>query len=340
MRHALSLGSPAGARGRRRLARARDRRGVRRATPRSSRRGSATASRAGSRTTSRGSPPGSATAGACTRPGARATTDAVAAAHHLLLSHGWALPSAARDVARRRGRDHAQPDARRAGRDAPRSTSRAARHVDGNLQPLVPRPAVPRRVPGRPRERYAPACLVEAGDLETIAAPIDFLGVNYYFRSVAEPGRDGRPPRRSCASPDADVHRHGLGGLSRRLLRPARSRRRDDYAPAPIYDHRERRRVRRRARPRRLGARPGARGLPRASTSTPSPARSPTACRSAATTSGRCSTTSSGRTATAKRFGIVYVDYATLERVPKSSFYWYRDFAAARREGHTWPVSA
>ena len=33
-----------------------------------------------------------------------------------------------------------------------------------------------------------------------------------------------------------------------------------------------------------------------------------------------------------KRFGIVYVDYPTLERVPKSSFYWYRDFIAARRE--------
>ena len=41
-----------------------------------------------------------------------------------------------------------------------------------------------------------------------------------------------------------------------------------------------------------------------------------------------------------KRFGIVYVDYATLERVPKSSYYWYRDFAAARREGQAWPVSA
>jgi beta-glucosidase len=26
-----------------------------------------------------------------------------------------------------------------------------------------------------------------------------------------------------------------------------------------------------------------------------------------------------------KRFGLVYVDYPTLERVPKSSFYWYRD---------------
>jgi beta-glucosidase len=32
-----------------------------------------------------------------------------------------------------------------------------------------------------------------------------------------------------------------------------------------------------------------------------------------------------------KRFGIVYVDYPTLERVPKDSFYWYRDFIASRR---------
>jgi beta-glucosidase len=31
-----------------------------------------------------------------------------------------------------------------------------------------------------------------------------------------------------------------------------------------------------------------------------------------------------------KRFGIVYVDYPTLERVPKDSFYWYRDFIATR----------
>jgi beta-glucosidase len=33
----------------------------------------------------------------------------------------------------------------------------------------------------------------------------------------------------------------------------------------------------------------------------------------------------------AKRFGIVYVDYPSLERVPKDSFYWYRDLVAASR---------
>ena len=31
----------------------------------------------------------------------------------------------------------------------------------------------------------------------------------------------------------------------------------------------------------------------------------------------------------ARRFGLVYVDYQTLERIPKSSFHWYRDFLAA-----------
>ena len=32
-----------------------------------------------------------------------------------------------------------------------------------------------------------------------------------------------------------------------------------------------------------------------------------------------------------RRFGIVYVDFETLERVPKDSFKWYRDFSAAHR---------
>ena len=34
-----------------------------------------------------------------------------------------------------------------------------------------------------------------------------------------------------------------------------------------------------------------------------------------------------------RRFGIVYVDFETLERVPKDSFKWYRDLIAAQRAG-------
>ena len=32
-----------------------------------------------------------------------------------------------------------------------------------------------------------------------------------------------------------------------------------------------------------------------------------------------------------KRFGIVYIDFDTLERVPKASYDWYRDFISAQR---------
>ena len=35
----------------------------------------------------------------------------------------------------------------------------------------------------------------------------------------------------------------------------------------------------------------------------------------------------------APRFGLVYVDYGTLERVPKQSYHWYRDFVARQRNG-------
>jgi beta-glucosidase len=31
-----------------------------------------------------------------------------------------------------------------------------------------------------------------------------------------------------------------------------------------------------------------------------------------------------------RRFGLVYVDYPTLQRIPKDSFHWYRDFIARR----------
>ena len=41
-----------------------------------------------------------------------------------------------------------------------------------------------------------------------------------------------------------------------------------------------------------------------------------------------------------KRFGLVYVEYPTLERVPKQSFYWYRDFIARQRSPERAAVTA
>jgi beta-glucosidase len=40
-----------------------------------------------------------------------------------------------------------------------------------------------------------------------------------------------------------------------------------------------------------------------------------------------------------KRFGLVYVDYPTLARIPKSSFYWYRDFIAGAANSSLEPAA-
>ena len=34
----------------------------------------------------------------------------------------------------------------------------------------------------------------------------------------------------------------------------------------------------------------------------------------------------------AKRFGLVYIDYATQARIPKASAYWYQDLIKAHRD--------
>jgi beta-glucosidase len=41
-----------------------------------------------------------------------------------------------------------------------------------------------------------------------------------------------------------------------------------------------------------------------------------------------------------QRFGLVYVDFETLERVPKASYRWYRDFIAAQRAADATAVGA
>ena len=298
-------------------------------TSRSSPTGSATASRTGSRTTSRGS---CAWLGHCVgraRAGPTSEADAVAAAHHLLLSHGWAVEVLRRDAPGRAGRDRAQPRPRRT---LPRRLAREAdaprASVDGMAQPLVPRPDLPRRYPDDMLEaEFAPP--VRDGDLATIAAPLDFLGVNNYFRAVVAARRERRPLAARAAG-DATLTDMGWEvypkALHELLVRVAR-----EYAPPAIYvtengaafgdvrghDGRVHDPERQDYLEQHLDG--GPRG------------RSRTACRCAGYFAGRCSTTSSGPRATAKRFGLVYVDYPTLERVPKASFYWYRDFIASRK---------
>ena len=327
----------AGARGRRRLAGARDRRGIRRATQRPS------PSRLGDRVkhwVTHNEPWVASWLGygwGVHAPGRTSDEDAVAAAHHLLLSHGWALPvlratSPGADVGITLNLAHVEPA------DTSPEHAASARGIDGNLNrwfldPLF-RGEYPDDMP------YAPPRPVRDGDLETISAPIDFLGVNYYFRILAEPVRDGQTHPRDGAHPRTPPYTDmgwevNPDGFHACLARVAR-----DYAPTAIYVTEN---------GAAFGdvrlhdgsvARPGARGLPRGAPRRRRAAPSPTACRSAATTSGRCSTTSSGRTATGSGSG------SSTSTTRRSSACRSRATTGtatsphSRREGHTWPVSA
>jgi len=73
--------------------------------------------------------------------------------------------------------------------------------------------------------------LVEEGDLQTIAAPIDFLGVNYYFRFVVSGGTDGPQMERIPNAQETDMGWEVYpDGLYQLLMRVSR-----DYAPPAIY---------------------------------------------------------------------------------------------------------
>ena len=134
-------------------------------------------------------------------PGRRDPRAALAAVHHLLLGHGLAV----RELRRRDGAatlgitlnltvaDPADP-AREEDRDA-------ARRVDGQSNRLFLDPLFRAEYPADVMADVAHlgmAGVVRPGDLELIAAPLDFLGVNYYhgdaFTTVQGQGADPASP--------------------------------------------------------------------------------------------------------------------------------------------------
>ena len=90
----------------------------------------------------------------------------------------------------RRGRHHAQPD-------AVTGEPEAARRLDGHrnrwfLDPVL-RGGYPADLVELYEDRIGPLEFVQPGDLETIAAPIDFLGINYYQPAVVRPSSADGP---------------------------------------------------------------------------------------------------------------------------------------------------
>ena len=168
-------------------------------------------------------------------PGLTDFKTALQVCHHVLLSHGKAVPLIRANV----------PDAQvgialslhpvRPASASAADAAALARH-DGLryrwfLDPLHGRgyPAATLVDVGNAAPR------VEAGDMEAIAAPLDFLGVNYYFPETVSDA-PGTAPLNAHAAPPADVQKTDLGlevaprGMTELLVRIE-----NDYHPAPIY---------------------------------------------------------------------------------------------------------
>jgi len=117
-------------------------------------------------------------------PGHTSVDEMLAAAHHLLLAHGWAVPVIRTNV----------PGSEigivvNLSGKGPASNSFADRAAawceDGILNRWYLDPLAGRGYPLDIVQHYGrPMDFIQADDLETIAVPIDYLGVNFYTRGV------------------------------------------------------------------------------------------------------------------------------------------------------------
>jgi beta-glucosidase len=128
-------------------------------------------------------------------PGLRDDEAAAAATHHLLLGHGLAaaalrtvLPSGS-TVGVTLNLSPVRV-AERPGCTAPDGLLERARLItDATVNGVFLEPLLSGRYPGHAEPGVLPpASLIADGDMETIAAPIDFLGVNYYQPINLRPG--------------------------------------------------------------------------------------------------------------------------------------------------------
>src|SRR5688572_21175765 len=123
-------------------------------------------------------------------------------AHHLLLAHGLSIP-----IMRANCPDGEFGIVLNQDMTQPKSHSQADyaayRHRDGSFNRWFLDPVFGRRYPADIVADYRKMGwlpseepdYIQPGDMETIAAPLDFLGINYYTRSVvsAIPGREMEP---------------------------------------------------------------------------------------------------------------------------------------------------
>ncbi|MFN8471306.1 MAG: GH1 family beta-glucosidase [Anaerolineae bacterium] len=264
-------------------------------------------------------------------PGLRDLPLALAVAHNLLVSHGRAVPVIRAASPGAQVGIVLNPQVAIPASDS-EEDALAAKHFDGFINRWFLDPLYGRGYPSDMVALFgASGPTIEAGDMETIAVPTDFLGVNTYSPSFIR------------ADPNSSL---GFGGLSEEELaargyelttmgwpvvpegmRTLLERLYRDYAPAAIYVAEN-------------GAAfpdvpaDGVVRDPRRIAYLNSYLRSAHEALSAGVPLRGYLVWSfldnfEWSFGYSRRFGLVYVDYTTLERTPKESFGWYRDVIAA-----------
>jgi beta-glucosidase len=157
-------------------------------------------------------------------PGERDLGRAVSASHHLLLGHGLAV-SALRAASPGPVRVGAVLNLSPCEPATPGAEDvAAARRADGHTNRWWLDPLHGRGYPADMVEVYGVRPPVRAGDLDTIATPVDHLGLNYYFRQVVTDDPGGQAPY-ARAVPVAGARETAMGwevhpaGLAEMLLR-------------------------------------------------------------------------------------------------------------------------
>jgi beta-glucosidase len=158
-------------------------------------------------------------------PGHTDLHEALAASHHLLLSHGLAIP-----VIRGNCTDANAGITLNFTPQVPASPSaadrNAARWLDGYINRWFLDALVGRGYPGDMVESFAdPMEFVQPGDLDKIATPLDFLGINYYTRNIARADNvseeQNQPrtvfPNDECTEMEWEVYPEGIYDLLGRL---------------------------------------------------------------------------------------------------------------------------
>ncbi len=257
-------------------------------------------------------------------PGLRSRATAAQASHHLLLSHGLALRALRESGSRARlgivlnlAPIHAATASEADRATAQLEDGRLVRwYMDSLFRGRYPTDVLDFLGVDAPR--------VEAGDMAAIATPMDFLGINYYSRSVASADGSWRASGSGLPLTDMgwEIFPSGLTELLLRLYR--------DWHVPPLYvkengaafrDEVVEGKVHDPERVAYLAAHIAAVGDALAQ-------GVPVAGYMVWSLLDNFEWASGYE----KRFGIVHVDYATQRRTPKDSAHWYRDFLQRQRQ--------